>query len=191
MLEDITRFRGECVRFSGNPAQIVVKYANELSQVTKNSPRSRFDAIDRRILRQLVEDGRMSNLDVAAKVGLSPTPCSRRIRQLEDAGVIDGYSAKINPAALGLSLCVMVSVKLSRHGPDGHEQFLKAISNRPEITECLLVTGGSDYLLRVWVEDPDALREFTINALQGIPAVAETSTMLVLNQISYPLAGLR
>jgi Lrp/AsnC family leucine-responsive transcriptional regulator len=157
----------------------------------KTSLPTRLDAIDRKILKHLVEDGRMSTLDVAEKVGLSPTPCSRRIRQLEESGVIDGYAARIDPAALGLNLCVMVFVKLSRYGPEGHEQFLKAISERPEITECLLVSGRSDYLLRVWVEDADALREFTINALQGIPAVAETSTMLVLDQISYPLAGLR
>ncbi|MDQ0471932.1 Lrp/AsnC family transcriptional regulator [Labrys wisconsinensis] len=155
------------------------------------SLRPRLDAIDRKILRHLVEDGRMSNLDVAERVGLSPTPCSRRIRQLEESGVIDGYSARINPAALGLKLCVVMFVKLSRYGPEGHEQFLEAIGKRPEITECLLVSGRSDYLLRVWVEDTDALREFTINALQGIPAVAETSTMLVLNQITYPLADLR
>jgi Lrp/AsnC family leucine-responsive transcriptional regulator len=157
----------------------------------RNSLLSRFDAIDRRILDQLVSDGRMSNLEVAEKVGLSPTPCSRRIRQLEEAGVIEGYSAKLNPAALGLSLCVMVSVKLARHGPDGHEQFVKAIQDRPEITECLLVTGETDYLLRVWIEDIDALREFITSTLQGIPAVAETSTMLVLNAMSYPLAGSR
>ncbi|PTM38883.1 Lrp/AsnC family transcriptional regulator [Bosea sp. 124] len=157
----------------------------------QDSLRQRFDAIDRRILIHLIDDGRMPNLDVAEKVGLSPTPCSRRIRQLEEAGVIEGYSARINPAALGLNLCVMVSVKLARHGPDGHEQFLQAIRDRPEITECLLVAGASDYLLRVWVEDIDALREFITNALQGIPAVAETSTMLVLDQTSYPLAGLR
>jgi len=133
----------------------------------------------------------MSTLDVAEKVGLSPTPCSRRIRQLEDAGVIEGYAAKVSPAALGLTLCVMVSVRLGRHGPDSHEQFLKAIRDRPEITECLLVTGGSDYLLRIWVEDIEALRTFITNDLQGIPVVAETSTMLVLNQTTGPLAGLR
>ncbi len=157
----------------------------------KTSLAKGLDAIDRKILKHLVEDGRMSTLDLAEKVGLSPTPCSRRIRQLENTGVIEGYAARVDPAALGLNLCVVVLVKLSRYGPEGHAQFLKAVSERPEITECLLVSGSSDYLLRVWVEDADALREFTINALQGIPAVAETSTMLVLNQISSPLAGLR
>jgi Lrp/AsnC family transcriptional regulator, leucine-responsive regulatory protein len=164
---------------------------HENSKGSGTSPPTALDAIDRKILKHLVADGRISNLDLAEKVGLSPTPCSRRIRQLENAGVIGGYAAKIDPAALGLNLCVMVFVKLSRYGPEGHAQFLKAVGERPEITECLLVSGSSDYLLRVWVEDADALREFTINALQGIPAVAETSTMLVLNQISYPLAGLR
>lgn len=162
------------------------RYAN----IERRSPRGRLDAIDRRILGQLVADGRMSNLEVAEKVGLSPTPCSRRIRQLEDAGVIEGYAARIDPAAFGLSLCVMVAVKLARQGPDGHEQFRAAIRDRPEITECLLVTGGTDYLLRVWVEDIAALREFITSALQGIPAVAETSTMVVLDQTSYPIAGL-
>ncbi len=171
--------------------RIVSRMRQHPRENRRNSLLSRFDAIDRRILDQLVSDGRMSNLEVAEKVGLSPTPCSRRIRQLEEAGVIEGYSAKLNPAALGLSLCVMVSVKLARHGPDGHEQFVKAIQDRPEITECLLVTGETDYLLRVWIEDIDALREFITSTLQGIPAVAETSTMLVLNAMSYPLAGSR
>lgn len=157
----------------------------------RKTPLRRLDAIDRRILGQLVKAGRISNLDLAEKVGLSPTPCSRRIRQLEESGVIEGYSATINPSAFGLSLCVIVSVKLGRHGPDGHEQFLKAIRDRPEITECLLVTGGSDYLLKVWVEDIEDLRAFITNTLQGVPSVAETSTMLVLDQKSYPFAGLR
>ena len=150
-----------------------------------------FDAIDRRILKALVADGRMSTIEVAEQVGLSPTPCSRRIRRLEEAGVIQGYTATIDPAALGLTLCVMISVRLARHGPDGHEQFMAAIKDRPEITEVLLVTGSNDYLLRVWVEDIEALRAFITNAVQGIPAVAETSTMLVLGRTAAPFAALR
>lgn len=157
----------------------------------KNSPRYRLDATDRRILGQLVSDGRMSNLELAEKVGLSPSPCSRRLRQLEEAGVIDGYAARIDPAALGLTLCVIVSVKLGRHGPEGHEQFRNAIRDRPEVSECLLITGAADYLLRVWVADIEALREFITSTLQAVPAVAETSTMLVLDQSSYPANALR
>ena len=150
----------------------------------------KLDAIDRRILRALVDDGRISTLDLAEKVGLSATPCSRRVRQLEEAGVIEGYTARVSPAALGLHLCVVVSVRLARQGPDGHDQFLKAIKDRPEVAECLLVTGSSDYLLRIWVENIDSLRELITNSLQGIPAVAETSTMIVLKRTETSLSGL-
>jgi Lrp/AsnC family leucine-responsive transcriptional regulator len=83
----------------------------------------------------------------------------------------------------------MVSVRLARQGP-GHQQFLDAIKDRPEVLECLLVTGSTDYLLRVWVADIDALREFITDTLQGIPAVAETSTMLVLKRMSGDLIRL-
>lgn len=123
----------------------------------------------------------MSTLDLADRVGLSPTPCSRRLRRLEDSGVIEGYTARINQAALGLNICVMVTVRLAKHGPETADQFLRAIHGRPEITECLLVTGNIDYLLRVWVRDVDALRDFIKDGLQSIPAVAETSTMVILD----------
>jgi Lrp/AsnC family leucine-responsive transcriptional regulator len=140
-----------------------------------------LDAIDHKILAALVEDGRMSTLDLADRVGLSPTPCSRRVRRLEESGVIEGYTARINHAALGLNICVMVTIRLARHGPETAGQFLQAIQGRPEITECLLVTGNIDYLLRVWVRDVEALRDFIKDALQSIPAVAETSTMVILD----------
>ena len=158
--------------------------------VVKTPHSQKLDAIDRRILRALVEDGRISTLDLAEKVGLSATPCSRRVRQLEEAGVIEGYTAKVSPAALGLHLCVVVSVRLARQGPDGHDQFLKAIKDRPEIAECLLVTGSSDYLLRIWVENIDSLSELITNSLQGISSVAETSTMIVLKRTDTSLSGL-
>ncbi len=140
-----------------------------------------LDATDLKIVAALVEDGRMSTLDLADRVGLSPTPCSRRLRRLEETGVIEGYTARISHAALGLSICVMVSVRLAKHGPETADQFLRAIDGRPEITECLLVTGNIDYLLRVWVRDVDALRDFIKDVLQSIPAVAETSTMVILD----------
>jgi Lrp/AsnC family leucine-responsive transcriptional regulator len=163
--------------------------SQETTKVEGKPLKTRLDAVDRRILKALLEDGRMSTLEIAAEVGLSPTPCSRRIRRLEETGVIEGYTARINPASLGLSLCVMVSVRLARQGP-GHQQFLDAIKDRPEVLECLLVTGSTDYLLRVWVADIDALREFITDTLQGIPAVAETSTMLVLKRMSGDLIRL-
>jgi Lrp/AsnC family leucine-responsive transcriptional regulator len=146
-----------------------------------NNSSLKIDATDYKILRTLVSDGRMTTLEVADKVNLSPTPCGRRIKRLEEAGVIEGYTANINYAALGLKICVMVSVRLARHGGGTGTQFLDAIRERPEITECLLVTGNIDYLLRVWVKDVEALRDFVRDFLQPIPAVAETSTMMILD----------
>ncbi|QKC98548.1 Lrp/AsnC family transcriptional regulator [Mesorhizobium sp. NZP2298] len=140
-----------------------------------------LDAIDHKILRELRADARVSTVDLAARVGLSPTPCARRVKRLEDSGVIQGYAARINPSAMGLAICVIVSVRLGKQGPEGAGEFLREVAKRPEITECLLVTGNIDYLLRVWVKDIAALRNFISNVLQSIPSVAETSTMVVLN----------
>ncbi|MFA6153746.1 Lrp/AsnC family transcriptional regulator [Mesorhizobium sp.] len=140
-----------------------------------------LDALDHKILRELQVDARISTVDLAARVGLSATPCARRVKRLEDRGVIQGYAAKINPSAMGLAICVMVSVRLGKQGPEGAGEFLREVAKRPEITECLLVTGNIDYLLRVWVKDIAALRNFISNVLQSIPSVAETSTMVVLN----------
>src|ERR1700733_4402219 len=99
-------------------------------------PTAELDRIDRRILAALQANGRMSNLELAELVGLSPTPCGRRVRRLEETGVIEGYAAQISPVALGLSICVMVSVRLAKQTPDAASQFLSAIQGRPEITEC-------------------------------------------------------
>jgi Lrp/AsnC family leucine-responsive transcriptional regulator len=139
-----------------------------------------LDPIDRRILAALQSDGRVSNLELAERVGLSPTPCGRRVKRLEEAGVIQGYAAQINPVALGLGICVMVSVRLAKQSPDAAAQFRSAVEGRPEISECLLVTGNVDYLLRVWVKDIEALRNFIMTKLQAIACVAETSTMVIL-----------
>ncbi len=148
-----------------------------------------LDAIDRRIIAILGAEGRISTLDLADRVGLSPTPCSRRVKRLEDAGVILGYGARINPVALGLTISVLVTVRLARHGPEGNAQFLDAVAQRAEITECLLVTGSVDYVLRVWVSDIAALGSFIRDVLQSIPAVAETSTMVILNAEAQPGAA--
>ena len=141
-----------------------------------------LDAIDTRILDVLQRDGRISILDLAERVGLSPTPCGRRVKRMEEAGVIRGYAAQVDPVALGLTVSVLVSVRLALHGTEGTEQFLSAIARRPEITECLLVTGNVDYVLRIWVRDIDALGTFIRDVIQAIPAVAETTTMVILKQ---------
>jgi Lrp/AsnC family leucine-responsive transcriptional regulator len=140
----------------------------------------KLDPIDRRILAALQANGRMSNLELAELVGLSPTPCGRRVKRLEELGIIEGYAALISPAGLGLGISVVVSVRLAKQTPDAAGQFQDAIQGRAEITECLLVTGNVDYLLRVWVKDIAALRAFITATLQSIPCVAETSTMVIL-----------
>ncbi len=129
-------------------------------------------------------DGRISNLDLAERVGLSPTPCGRRLKRLEDAGVIEGYAARINPKALGLTISVMIGVRLVKQTPDASAQFLSAIRELPEVTEWMFVTGSMDYLIRVWVKDVEALRRFIAESLQAIPSVAETSTMVILDSQS-------
>ncbi|AGM44755.1 Lrp/AsnC family transcriptional regulator [Aeromonas hydrophila] len=141
------------------------------------------DTIDRRILELLKRNARMTVAEIAEQVGLSPTPCGRRIKQLEDAGIIEGYTAKISEEALGLGICVFVSIKLSLQTPEGHSQFLDAIRMRPEITECMMVTGDSDYMIRLWVKDIPSLAEFIPSVLQAIPCVSETSTTLILKNI--------
>lgn len=141
-----------------------------------------LDATDRKILDILRQDGRMPILDLAERVGLSATPCGRRVKRMEEEGVILGYGARIDPRALGLNISVLVAVRLARHGTEGTRQFLSAIATRSEITECLLVTGNTDYMLRVWVHDIDELGSFIRDVLQSIPAVAETTTMVILKQ---------
>ncbi|MDZ4310481.1 MAG: Lrp/AsnC family transcriptional regulator [Cypionkella sp.] len=145
-----------------------------------------LDSIDHRILDVLRRDGRISMLDLADQVGLSPTPCGRRVKRMEEAGVITGYAAQIDRRALGLQVCVLVSVRLARHGPEGTREFLSAVAKHPEITECLLVTGNLDYMLRIWVRDIEALGVFIRDVLQSIPAVAETTTMVILKQDGAP-----
>jgi Lrp/AsnC family transcriptional regulator, leucine-responsive regulatory protein len=143
-------------------------------------PQVELDATDRRIIAVLQAEGRISNLELADRIGLSPTPCSRRLKRLEESGVILGYGARINPAALGLGISAIVSVRLARQSPADIEEFLTAVRRHPEITECLLVTGNLDYILRIRVEDVDALKTFILTKMKPISCVSETSTMLIL-----------
>ncbi len=140
-----------------------------------------LDETDKRIVAVLSKEGRISNLELADRVGLSPTPCSRRVKRLEDEGVILGYGARISPSALGKSVSVMVQVRLSQQTPRDIDAFMSAVHRMPEITECLLVTGDLDYVLKVQTKDVEALRDFVLKELKAIPCVSETSTMLILD----------
>ena len=112
-----------------------------------------IDDTDKKILAVLKNEGRISNLELAERIGLSPTPCSRRVSRLERDGVILGYGAKISQRAIGNRVSVMVQVRLSMKTPSDIDEFMSAIERLPEITECLLVTGNVDYILKVETKD--------------------------------------
>lgn len=140
-----------------------------------------LDQTDRKIIAVLAQEGRISNLELADRIGLSPTPCSRRVKRLEDEGVIMGYGARINPTAIGQSVNAIINISLSSKTAADTEDFQTVVTESPEIIECLRVTGDLDYVLKVRTADVDGLRDFVVKKLRMIPSVKETWTMLVLD----------
>jgi Lrp/AsnC family leucine-responsive transcriptional regulator len=145
------------------------------------SLRTEIDAIDRRILEELRKDGRMAIIDLAAKVGLSPTPCQRRLKRLEESGVIAGYAAILNPAAVGRGLQAFVQVALADHKEETVASFQRAIAARPEVAACYIMSGELDYLLHVAVADLEAYSEFALKTLLHIPGVKDTRSSLAMS----------
>ena len=123
-------------------------------------PKCELDAIDRRIVTELQGNARLSNIELAEKVGLSPSPCLRRVRMLERDGVISRYVAVLDQRAVGLPVSVFVSIKLDKQRQESLDRFAKAIERWPEVLECYLMTGPRDYWLRVVVPDLDAYERF-------------------------------
>ncbi|GHF45559.1 Lrp/AsnC family transcriptional regulator [Seohaeicola zhoushanensis] len=142
-----------------------------------------MDELDGRILRALRQDGRISITDLAAKVGLSATPVARRVRQLEEDGVITGYSAEIDEAKVGSGFSVFVSVKLDRQIDEALATFEKAIGEFPEVVDCWLMTGNRDYLMRVATADLVAFERFLINRLTRVPCVASIESSIPLRRV--------
>jgi DNA-binding Lrp family transcriptional regulator len=139
-----------------------------------------FDQIDRMILQVLSQDGRLSNVDLAARVGLSPSACLRRVQELERAGVIAGYRAVLNPAKLGIGFIAYVAVGLSRHTKAEQKAFEQAIALAPEVRECHNVTGTIEYLLRVEARDLVEYKRFHTEVLGALPQVATITSYIVL-----------
>jgi len=148
-------------------------------------PTASLDAIDRKILALLQEEGRLSLADLSAKVGLSPSPCLRRIKLMEKAGVIARYVAVLDQQAVGLPVSVFVSVKLERQREDGLARFAKAIARWPEVLECYLMTGPRDYWLRVVVPDLAAYEHFLKTKLTRLDGVASIESSFALEQVQY------
>jgi Lrp/AsnC family leucine-responsive transcriptional regulator len=155
----------------------------------------RIDARDLQIVRALQDDGRLSNLDLSQRVNLSPSPCLRRVRLLEESGVIRGYSADVDPRALGLHVTAFIRITLTRHDRDAVARFESRVRDIDEILDCHLLTGEADYLLRVMVPDLDAYEGFVRNRLHAIPGIASITTSLVYGTVKssrvFPLALLR
>jgi DNA-binding Lrp family transcriptional regulator len=141
---------------------------------------ARIDDINDRILRELSRDGRISNLDLAGRVGLSPSACLRRVQEMERSGIIAGYRAVVSPAARGVGFVAYIAVGLSLHTKAAQEGFERAIARSPEVRECHNVTGTVEYLLRVEVADLADYKRFHTDILGTLPQVASLTTYVVL-----------
>ena len=151
-------------------------------------PSSTMDAIDISILEQLQEDAAISNVELARKVGLSPSPCLARVRTLQDSGVISRQVSLLNPLKLGLTVSVFIQVSLEKQVEKALETFERAIRSCPEVMECYLMTGDADYLLRVVVADVPSFERFILDNLTRIPGVANIKSSFALKQVKYQTA---
>lgn len=151
--------------------------------VADSTDAARLDAIDRNILRILIANGRISNAELAERVGLSPSPCAQRVRRLEAAGVISGYSANVNLETLGIGEIVTIEVSLDRHGQEVFEKFGDAMSEVPEVLEVHLMAGDFDYLLKVAASSTKDVERFLRKHLFNIPGVRHSKTSFSLRCI--------
>ena len=142
-----------------------------------------IDETDRRLLRVLQVDGRISNLELAERCNLSPSACSDRVRRLREQGFITGYAAVVDPDKVGRALLIFVEVVLDRTTKDAFDDFAAAARRAPDILECHMVAGGFDYLIKARVRDMNAYRTFLGDVLVDMPGVRETRTYAVLEEV--------
>jgi Lrp/AsnC family leucine-responsive transcriptional regulator len=142
-----------------------------------------LDKIDVKILSELQVNARITNTDLAQKVGLSATPCADRVRALERLGYIESWGAKLNPRLLNLELLVFVEITLTRTSPDVFEEFSEAIVKLPQVLECHLVSGNFDYLLKARVADMVAYRKLLGETLLTLPGVSDSRTYVVMEEV--------
>ena len=142
-----------------------------------------LDRLDRQILSLLQENGRMTNLELSEKVGLSPTPCLRRVKRLEEEGVIRGYAAIVDQKAYGLPLSVFVSVRLSQQNEDQIKEFEKAVASWNEVTECHLMTGSRDYLLHIYADGIEGYERFLKQKMTRLKCIQSVETNFAMSTI--------
>ena len=143
-----------------------------------------LDRQDKRILSALQHDGSTTNLELSERIGLSPSPCARRVKQLEEAGFIDRKVTLLNASELGLKLTALIQISMDKHTPDRFEFFEKEVSQYPEVMECLLITGQSaDDQLKVIVTDMETYQEFLLNKITRIKGVSDVHSSFILRQV--------
>jgi len=149
----------------------------------------KLDRLDKRILREIQRDGTITNLELAERIGLSPSPCARRVKQLEDAGIILGRVTLLDPKKLDLKLTAFIQISMDRHTPDRFEKFEEQIRSYAEVTECLLITGQSaDYQLKVVVPDMEYYQEFLLNKITRIEGVTDVHSSFMLREVQNTTA---
>jgi len=148
----------------------------------------KLDAIDKRIVTALQAEGRLAIVDLADRVGLSATPCQRRVKRLEEEGVITRYAALVSPAALGMGLQALVEITLDDHSEKTVEAFEAAIRARAEVVACYAVTGDMDFLVHVFAPDLAAFSEFAMKALLRMPGVKGTRSSFIMQEVKSDLA---
>jgi DNA-binding Lrp family transcriptional regulator len=147
-----------------------------------------IDAIDWQILDRLQNDARLSNVELARAVNLSPSPCLARVRRLEEHGLVRRYVTLLDPVKLGLTVSVFIQVTLEKQIEPALEAFERAVGARPEVMECYLMTGDADYLLRVVVPDVPAFQQFIVDVLARAPGVGNIKSSFALKQVKYQTA---
>ena len=144
---------------------------------------TKLDNIDRRILRMLQRDGRLQNVELAERVGLSPSPCLRRVKMLEEAGVIERYVAVLDASKIGVGLTFFARVWLRGQDSETVDQFVEEVKRLPQVVECHLMAGDCDFLLRIVAADIDAYRKFQVDHLTRIKAVQSVKTEIPMQKI--------
>lgn len=143
-----------------------------------------LDKLDKRILAELQRDGRITNLELAEKVGLSPTPCARRVKQLEESGIVKGSVTLLDASKLDLKLTALIQINMDRHTPDRFEIFEAKVKQFPEVIECLLITGQTgDYLLKISVPDMEYYQQFLLNKITRIEGVTDVHSSFMLREV--------
>tara|TARA_B100001115_G_C15702307_1_gene340677 strand:- start:31 stop:510 length:480 start_codon:yes stop_codon:yes gene_type:complete len=149
----------------------------------------KLDKLDKRILREIQRDGTITNLVLAERIGLSPSPCARRVKQLEDAGIILRRVTLLNPKKLDLKITALIQISMDRHTHDRFEKFEERIKTYAEVTECLLITGQSaDYQLKVIVPDMEYYQEFLLNKITRIEGVTDVHSSFMLREVQNTTA---